>query len=95
MCIRDRTRIGLRSSQLRRPDRTIIHVPNKKLADSVIANLSQRSERRVDNILFIALDNEPTAIHAFMDELSEMIKNDEDVKNKEGCVCLLYTSRCV
>lgn len=91
------TRIGLRSSQLRRPDRTIIHVPNKKLADSVIANLSQRSERRVDNIFFIALDNEPSAIHAFMEELSEMIKNDEDVKNKEGCVVDIeqFTERAI
>lgn len=80
------TRIGLRSSQLRRPDKTIIHVPNKTLADAVIANLSQRNERRVDQTFYIALDNDPSAIDAFLKALLQEIKEDPDVQNKNGAL---------
>ena len=41
-------RIGLRSTRIRTADKTLVSVPNKQMVDSVVDNLSTRSERRAE-----------------------------------------------
>ena len=39
-------RIGLRSTKIRTADKTLVSVPNKQMVDSIVDNLSMRTERR-------------------------------------------------
>jgi MscS family membrane protein len=41
-------KIGLRSTRIRTPDKTLITVPNKQMVDNIIDNLTQRSQRRTE-----------------------------------------------
>ncbi|MFT3682531.1 MAG: mechanosensitive ion channel family protein [Ferruginibacter sp.] len=41
-------RIGLRSTRIRTPDKTLVTVPNKQMVDSVVDNWSMRTERKAD-----------------------------------------------
>ena len=43
-------RIGLRSTKIRTADKTLVSVPNKQMVDSIVDNLSMRTERR-DSII--------------------------------------------
>jgi MscS family membrane protein len=40
--------IGLRSTRIRTVDKTLVTVPNKQMVDSVVDNLSMRSQRRAE-----------------------------------------------
>ena len=40
--------IGLRSTRIRTPDKTLITVPNKLMVDSVVDNWSMRTHRRAE-----------------------------------------------
>lgn len=41
-------KIGLRSTRIRTADKTLVNVPNKQMVDSIVDNLSTRSERRAE-----------------------------------------------
>ncbi|MCA6461015.1 MAG: mechanosensitive ion channel [Chitinophagaceae bacterium] len=41
-------KIGLRSTRIRTPERTLITVPNKQMVDNIIDNLTQRNQRRTE-----------------------------------------------
>jgi MscS family membrane protein len=49
-------KIGLRSTRLRTDQKTYVSVPNKQMVDSILDNLSLRSQRRADLRLEIGLD---------------------------------------
>ena len=49
-------RIGLRSTRIRTDAKTYITVPNKQMVDSVLDNLSNRTQRRADIRLEISID---------------------------------------
>ncbi len=49
-------KIGLRSTRIRTVDKTFVTVPNKQMVDSIVDNLSLRTQRRVE--LRIELDGE-------------------------------------
>ena len=49
-------RIGLRSTRIRTADKTLVTIPNKLMVDSVVDNLSMRTQRRAEIKLEIAAD---------------------------------------
>lgn len=49
-------KIGLRSTRLRTDQKTYVTVPNKQMVDTILDNLSLRSQRRADLKLEIGLD---------------------------------------
>ena len=49
-------RIGLRSTRIRTDQKTYVTVPNKQMVDSILDNLSQRTQRRADLRLELELD---------------------------------------
>ena len=59
-------KIGLRSTRLRTDQKTYVSVPNKQMVDSILDNLSLRSQRRADLKLEIGLN-------ATMQQLEELI----------------------
>jgi len=53
-------KIGLRSTRIRTQDKTYISVPNKQMVDSIVDNISLRSERKIE--LDIQLNVNTTAL---------------------------------
>ena len=49
-------RIGARSTRFRTPDRTLVTIPNGRLADSRIESLSMRDRLRMSTMVMLALD---------------------------------------
>jgi MscS family membrane protein len=65
--------IGLRSTRIRTPDRTLVTVPNKQMVDSVVDNMSMRNLRRAE--IKLALSDKTTAaqIQKFIADVEEVI----------------------
>ena len=61
-------RIGLRSTRIRTTEKTYVTVPNKQMVDSIVDNLSLRTQRRVE--LRLELD-----LHTSMDKI-QALKED-------------------
>jgi MscS family membrane protein len=49
-------RIGLRSTRIRTTDKTYISVPNKQMVDTIVDNITLRTQRKVELRLELALD---------------------------------------
>lgn len=64
-------RIGLRSTRLRTAEKSYVTVPNKQMVDSILDNVSLRSQIRGEINLFIQLQTP----HAKVSQLQEAIKN--------------------
>src|SRR5215204_3658567 len=64
-------RIGLRSTRVRTVDKSYVTVPNKQMVDSILDNVSLRSQIRGEINLFINLQTPPQKI----DQLIAEIKN--------------------
>lgn len=73
-------KIGLRSTRLRTLDKTFVTVPNKKMVDSVLDNLSLRTQQRVSMKLELAGDTPSVKVFAVVKALQEYLENHADVE---------------
>jgi len=64
-------KIGLRSTRIRTEQKTTVTVPNKQMVDSILDNLSQRTQRRGDLKLDLSVQTPP-------DKLKLVVKNIKD-----------------
>jgi MscS family membrane protein len=71
--------IGMRSTKLRTPNRTLIAIPNRTVANEAIVNLSRMPQRRVDQVLGVSYDANEEKLTAFIEDVREILKNDPDV----------------
>jgi len=71
--------IGLRSSRVRTPQRTLVTIPNKMMANEVITNFSVMPQRRVDQTIGLTYDTRPEQMEAILADIREILKNDPDV----------------
>ncbi len=67
-------KIGLRSTRIRSEDKTYITVPNKQMVDSVLDNMSSRTQRRADIRLEIDPSTPPDAIRQLLDGTDRILK---------------------
>jgi len=65
--------VGLRSTRLRTPDRTLVSIPNKKLIDMSIDNWSGRGARRTVIPLGIDLSSPPGGIQELLGGLRSLL----------------------
>lgn len=70
-------KIGLRSTRVRSDEKTYITVPNKQMADSILDNLSDRSQRRYILKLEIAASTKPQQVKELVNGLNEIVKKPE------------------
>jgi MscS family membrane protein len=73
--------IGLRSTRIRTQEKTLVTVPNKQMVDSLVDNLSMRTQRRAE----IKLDFDPktttTNIESLIDGIKKiLLKNPDQVQ---------------
>ncbi|WP_346317285.1 mechanosensitive ion channel domain-containing protein [Chitinophaga sp. YIM B06452] len=73
-------KIGLRSTRLRTLEKTFVTVPNKKMVDSVLDNLSLRTQQRVALKLELAGDTTSDKVAAVVKGIQDYLQNHADVE---------------
>lgn len=70
-------RIGLRSTRIRTDQKTYVTVPNKQMVDSILDNLSLRTQRRADLKLEIGLSTPATVTEQFISGVEKILNRKE------------------
>ncbi len=71
--------IGLRSTRIRTTEKTLVTVPNKQMVDSVVDNVSLRTQRRAEIILEMAGKTGLENAQKFISAVKEMIESKKDI----------------
>ena len=66
-------RVGLRSTRLRTPDRTIVSIPNGKLADARIESFASVDRVRFETTLRLDVGTPPEAVRRVLDGLAALL----------------------
>jgi MscS family membrane protein len=74
-------RIGLRSTRLRTSDKSYVTVPNKQMVDSILDNVSRRSQIRGEVLLHLNLQTPPEKIEILIADLKAYLSNVEEIQN--------------
>lgn len=74
-------KIGLRSTRIRTQEKTYISVPNKQMVDTIVDNISLRTERKFEMDIQLSVHTTAVAISAFADHLRSFIKQQVGVVN--------------
>ena len=74
-------KIGLRSTRIRTTDKTYISVPNKQMVDSIVDNVSLRTQRKEELRLEIDLATNAMQLKALTDAVQQMLTLPE-IENK-------------
>lgn len=80
-------KVGFRSTQIRSIDRSIITLPNKKMIDGALENLTLRNFRRVKFTVGLTYDTPAENIKKIVSEINELINNHPHM-NEEGVAVL-------
>jgi MscS family membrane protein len=75
-------RIGLRSTRLRTVDKSYVTVPNKQMVDSILENVSLRSQLRGETNLFLHHSTPPAKIEQLLTELRNFLNTIPEVDTK-------------
>jgi MscS family membrane protein len=76
-------RIGFRSTKLRTFEKTILVVPNKKIVDAELDNLSQRTERRVKQMLQLQQPKDINVLKAALAEIEHYVATHEQTTHEQ------------
>lgn len=76
-------KVGFRSTQIRSIDRSIITVPNKKMIDNALENLTLRNFRRVKFTIGLTYSTDAETMKKIVDEINHYINNHPNM-NEEG-----------
>jgi MscS family membrane protein len=81
-------KIGLRSTRIRTKEKTYVTVPNKKMVDTILDNLSLRTQQRVDMKLEVAGDTPAASLIQVLQDIKDILKGNEKIL--EGFVVNLH-----
>ncbi|PWT71393.1 MAG: mechanosensitive ion channel protein MscS [Bacteroidetes bacterium] len=70
-------KIGLRSTRIRTDQKTFVTVPNKQMVDSIVDNLSLRTQRKAEIRLQIALSADAGQLNQFIDGIGKILMREE------------------
>lgn len=70
-------KIGLRSTRIRTDQKTFVTVPNKQMVDSILDNLSLRTQRRADLKLELGLQTSTADLESLLAGLRVILERDE------------------
>ena len=62
-------KVGFRSTRIRTLDKTFLSVPNKKITDTFLDNLSHRTARRVNQVIGLAYDTTSDQLKKVIDDM--------------------------
>jgi MscS family membrane protein len=69
-------KIGLRSTRIRTDQKTFVTVPNKQMVDSIVDNLSLRTQRKAEIRLQIGLSATAGIIKSFTEGVQQLLEKD-------------------
>lgn len=69
-------KIGLRSTRIRTDHKTYITVPNKQMVDTILDNVTLRTQRRVDVSLEVGLSATPAQLKAVTATITELLQQE-------------------
>jgi MscS family membrane protein len=69
-------KIGLRSTRIRTDQKTYVTVPNKQMVDSIVDNLTLRTQRKGELRLEVSLSTPSGQLDKLIDGLKEILKKD-------------------
>lgn len=72
-------KIGLRSTRIRTQEKTYISVPNKQMVDSIVDNISLRSERKIEMDLQLSVQTTAQALADFANHMRAFLKAQNDI----------------
>jgi MscS family membrane protein len=78
--ITDIERIGLRSTRIRTDQKTFITVPNKKMVDSILDNLSLRSQRKAEIRLELSVQTQANQLLQLTDKAGKLLEQNEIIQ---------------
>lgn len=73
-------RIGLRSTRVRTIDKSYVTVPNKQMVDSILENISLRSQLRSEINLHLDLKTSPEKIEQLLAEIKNRVETISEVQ---------------
>jgi MscS family membrane protein len=71
--------IGLRSTKLRRVDKSLVVIPNRSVANEPIVNLSRFTARRVEQVFTLTYDARPEDMEAIVNDIRGIIRAEPEV----------------
>lgn len=74
-------KIGLRSTRIRTQEKTYISVPNKQMVDSIVDNISLRSERKIDMDVQLSVTTSAEALGDFANHMRAFLKSEKDLNS--------------
>lgn len=74
-------RIGLRSTRVRTTDKSYVTVPNKQMVDSILDNVSLRSQIRGEINLFIHQQTTPAQLRQLLSEIKNYLSAVKEVQS--------------
>ncbi|BAV09923.1 MscS family membrane protein [Filimonas lacunae] len=74
-------KIGLRSTRIRTDQKTYITVPNKQMVDSILDNITLRSQRKVELRLEVGLSATVPQLQALIANIKQILKQDDVISN--------------
>lgn len=77
-------KIGLRSTRIRTDQKTWLTVPNKQMVDSILDNLSLRTQRRAFVQLELASDSDPEKLQQLIELLKERLRSMQPAVENYG-----------
>jgi MscS family membrane protein len=74
-------KIGLRSTRIRTQEKTFISVPNKQMVDSIVDNISLRSERKIEMDLQLSVATSAQVLSDFANHMRVFLKTENDLNS--------------
>jgi len=71
--------IGMRSTKLRTPARTLIAIPNRSVANDAITNFTRMPQRRVDQTIGLTYDTSAEQMQGVLEDLRQLLRKDPEV----------------
>lgn len=72
-------KIGLRSTRIRTQDKTYITVPNKQMVDTIVDNISLRSERKIEMDIQLSVQTSASQISALSTHVRSVIAQESNI----------------
>ncbi len=73
-------KIGLRSTRIRTLEKTYISVPNKQMVDTIIDNVSLRTQRKAEIRLEISVQAKSDQLLSFLETIRALLKENKSVE---------------
>ena len=86
--------IGLRSTRLRTPQRTMMAIPNKTVANEAVNNFSRMTQRRIDQTIGLTYGSKAAQVEGILLDIRAFLKNDAAVHQDFIAVNFLNYSAC-